>query len=49
MDVKEIDKPRITAAKMKFLTKTTQYTWYHHKQGQDIMKEHKTTIYRENK
>jgi hypothetical protein len=40
--LKEPDKSRITAAEMKFLRKTAQYTQYDHKSNQDIMKELKT-------
>jgi hypothetical protein len=33
------DKPRITAAEMKFMRKTAKYTWQDHKRNQDITEE----------
>jgi hypothetical protein len=37
--LKEQDKPRITAAEMKFMRKTAKYTWQDHKRNQDITEE----------
>jgi hypothetical protein len=37
--LKEQDKPRITAAEMKFMSKTAKYTWQDHKRNQDITEE----------
>jgi hypothetical protein len=46
--LKERDKPRITAAEMKLMSKTAKYTWQDHKRNQDITEELKIQPVMEN-